>query len=321
MNIGYYGLSVSQKSVYHTPSVRTLFAPWRFFYQKEGAFMATYRNVQMSFWTDAKVIDDFTPEDKYFYLYLMTNPHTSLCGCYELSLSQIASETGYSKDTVVKLIRRFMEVHDLIRYDFTTKEIIILNWHKYNWLGSDKTMIAVQKGINSVKNEVFRLYLQSIANGNENVRIDISISESIPHSIPHSIPLVWGGYVTFMFISNNNNNFNIKENKEINKENDKHSSNIDEIVKYFNNAANKNYKTSSQTTRKHINARLNEGFTVEDFKTVIDKKVADWKNDKKMEQYLRPETLFGSKFESYLNQSNSVKEEFDIDKYLEGKVN
>lgn len=282
--------------------------------------MATYRNVQMSFWTDAKVIDDFTPEDKYFYLYLMTNPHTSLCGCYELSLSQIASETGYSKDTVVKLIRRFMEVHDLIRYDFTTKEIIILNWHKYNWLGSDKTMIAVQKGINSVKNDVFRLYLQSIANGNENVRIDISISESIPHSIPHSIPLVWGGYVTFMFISNNNN-FNIKENKEINKENDKHSSNIDEIVKYFNNAANKNYKTSSQTTRKHINARLNEGFTVEDFKTVIDKKVADWKNDKKMEQYLRPETLFGSKFESYLNQSNSVKEEFDIDKYLEGKVN
>lgn len=320
MNIGYYSFLLWQKSIYHTPSVRTRFAHWRFFYQKEGVFMATYRNVQMSFWTDAKVIDDFTPEDKYFYLYLMTNPHTSLCGCYELSLSQIASETGYSKDTVVKLIRRFMEVHDLIRYDFTTKEIIVLNWHKYNWLGSDKTMIAVQKGINSVKNDVFRLYLQSIANGNENVRIDISISESIPHSIPHSIPLVWGGYVTFMFISNNNN-LNIKEIKEINKENDKHSSNIDEIVKYFNNAANKNYKTSSQTTRKHINARLNEGFTVEDFKTVIDKKVADWKNDKKMEQYLRPETLFGSKFESYLNQSNSVKEEFDIDKYLEGKVN
>lgn len=280
--------------------------------------MATYRNVQMSFWTDAKVIDDFTPEDKYFYLYLMTNPHTSLCGCYELSLSQIASETGYSKETVVKLIRRFMEVHDLIRYDFTTKEIIILNWHKYNWLGSDKTMIAVQKGIDAVKNEIFKLYLQSIANGNEDVRIDISISESIPHSIPHSIPLVWGGYVTFMFISNNNN-LNIKEIKEINKENDKHSSIIDEIVRYFNNAAKKNYKTSSQTTRKHINARLNEGFTVDDFKTVIDKKVADWKNDSKMEQYLRPETLFGSKFESYLNQNSSVKEEFDIDKYLESK--
>ena len=62
--------------------------------------MAQYRLVQLSFWTDSKVIDDFTPEDRYFYLYLMTSPHTNLSGCYEISLKQMSDETGYSKETV-----------------------------------------------------------------------------------------------------------------------------------------------------------------------------------------------------------------------------
>lgn len=74
--------------------------------------MATYRNVQMSFWTDSKVTDDFTPEDRYFYLYLMTNPHTNLAGCYELSLKVASNETGYTKEVVENLIDRFITVHN-----------------------------------------------------------------------------------------------------------------------------------------------------------------------------------------------------------------
>ena len=49
--------------------------------------MASYRNISMDFWTDSKVVDDFTPEDRYIYLYCMTNPHTNLCGCYEVSIN------------------------------------------------------------------------------------------------------------------------------------------------------------------------------------------------------------------------------------------
>ena len=60
------------------------------------------------------------------------------------------------------------------------------------------------------------------------------------------------------------------------------------------------YRPSSKATQQHINARLEEGFTVEDFKTVIDKKAADWIGTD-FEQYLRPATLFGTKFENYLN--------------------
>ena len=68
--------------------------------------MASYRNISMDFWTDSKVVDDFTPEDRYIYLYCMTNPHTNLCGCYEVSIKQIANETGYNNDTVERLLKR-----------------------------------------------------------------------------------------------------------------------------------------------------------------------------------------------------------------------
>ena len=75
-----------------------------------------------------------------------------------------------------------------------------------------------------------------------------------------------------------------------------------EIVEYLNEKAETQYRASSKKTQSLIKARINEGFTLEDFKTVIDKKTTEWKSDNKMNQYLRPETLFGTKFESYLNQ-------------------
>lgn len=80
------------------------------------------------------------------------------------------------------------------------------------------------------------------------------------------------------------------------------------IVRYLNSKANKQYKATSKKTRSLINARLKEGFTVEDFMRVIDNKVADWKPRKDMEIYLRPETLFGPKFEGYLNENRGEGE-------------
>lgn len=79
-----------------------------------------------------------------------------------------------------------------------------------------------------------------------------------------------------------------------------------DIVDYLNLKSGKNFHATSKKTKELIHARLREGFTVDDFKTVIDKKVAEWKDDSRMNQYLRPETLFGTKFESYLNQQTVV---------------
>ena len=81
-----------------------------------------------------------------------------------------------------------------------------------------------------------------------------------------------------------------------------------EIVGYLNARAGRDYKTTSEATRKLIRARIEEGYTVDDFKRVIDNKCATWLNDLKMDCYLRPSTLFAkSKFEAYLNERPTVK--------------
>lgn len=73
------------------------------------------------------------------------------------------------------------------------------------------------------------------------------------------------------------------------------------IIDYLNKKIGSSYKYSTKTTQVKINARLNEGYSLDDFIAVIDKKYDEWK-DTEMEQYLCPDTLFGTKFEKYLNQ-------------------
>ena len=75
-----------------------------------------------------------------------------------------------------------------------------------------------------------------------------------------------------------------------------------EIVDYLNEKAGTNFRSGTKATQRLIDARVNEGFDVDDFKVVVDNKVSDWLRDEKMVQYLRPQTLFGTKFEAYLNE-------------------
>lgn len=90
--------------------------------------------------------------------------------------------------------------------------------------------------------------------------------------------------------------------KNTNIQKDINNKNIySDAVEYLNSKAGTKYKSTSKNTTRHIQARINEGYTLEDFKTVIDKKCSEWLNTD-MEKYLCPETLFGSKFEKYLNQ-------------------
>ncbi|MFS0784752.1 conserved phage C-terminal domain-containing protein [Bacillus sp. 1P06AnD] len=80
-----------------------------------------------------------------------------------------------------------------------------------------------------------------------------------------------------------------------------------EIIEYLNSRADTNYKSGTKKTKDLIKARWNEEFKLEDFKRVIDNKVTEWINDPNMNKYLRPETLFGTKFEAYLNQKGGVQ--------------
>lgn len=95
--------------------------------------MAIYRSIQTAFWQDAKVLEEMTPEDRYFYLYLLTNPAVKQVGIYQLTRKQMAFELGYSMESVNALLERFIHHHDIIRYDYDTREICIVNWGKYNF--------------------------------------------------------------------------------------------------------------------------------------------------------------------------------------------
>ena len=91
--------------------------------------MAVKRVVSVGFWTDSKVID-FSPEDRYFMLYLLTNPHTTLLGVYELNPKVCAFELGYSVEAVKVLLDRFENKYGLIKR--SGNEIAIKNFLRYS---------------------------------------------------------------------------------------------------------------------------------------------------------------------------------------------
>ena len=146
--------------------------------------MASYRNISMDFWTDSKVVDDFTPEDRYIYLYCMTNPHTNLCGCYEVSIKQIANETGYNNDSVERLLKRLDSAHNVIRYSAQTKELLILNWCRYNWSTSEKLNKPLLGEIRKVKNDRFREYLAARYNERSTVTAQYNAAEEDRPEVP-----------------------------------------------------------------------------------------------------------------------------------------
>ena len=103
---------------------------------------------------------------------------------------------------------------------------------------------------------------------------------------------------------------------------------IKAIVEYLNDKIGAHYKPNGKKIKELIKARMNEGYTVEDFKTVIDKKFKSWGNDPKMSLYLRPSTLFGTRFGEYLNEYQAedmkklnCKPTFDIEQVMKDAMN
>lgn len=80
-----------------------------------------------------------------------------------------------------------------------------------------------------------------------------------------------------------------------------------EVIDYLNEKAQRRYRVTTKH-RKFITARLNEGYQLDEFKQVVDNMVHKWADDPKMYMYLRPETLFGNKFDGYLNLPPAPKE-------------
>lgn len=215
--------------------------------------MAIYRNVSLSFWEDIKIVDDFTPEDKYFYLYLLTNPHTNLLGCYQISFKQMTNETGYNKDTIEKLIDRMVSKHKVIEFDFETNEVFIKKWYKYNWTRSDKLLKNVEKLIQYIKSNIFK----------ENM---LKLVEKYRVSIGYLYPMDTSVSVSDL----NNININNNNNKEL----------IYKLFKEYIKLREENKYNISESIVNRLTKKLNEyGKTDEDKIEIISQAInGKWKD-------------------------------------------
>ena len=260
--------------------------------------MGIKRIVDTSFWTDGKV-DDFSPEDKYFMLYLLTNPFSTQLGIYEISIKQVAFQMGYSMDAVKVLIERFENKYKMILFSPETNEIAIKNFLRHSIIkGGAPVRDCLIKELKKVKDK------ELIARVFSHIKDSESLNETVKRIIAEYEEK--NGVLSYTNEKENENE-NDNENEVSYPDTGNDTLNVSfnescvEIVSYLNEKAGRNFKSTIAKTKKAIHARMEEGFTVDDFKTVIDKKCAEWIGDEKMEKYLRPETLFGTKFEGYLN--------------------
>ena len=118
--------------------------------------MAIYRNVHINFWEDSKILDDMAIEERYFMLYLLTNPHTNQIGCFEISKRQMKNETDFETKKINELLEKFEKELDLIIYCSKTKELYVKNWYKYNWSKSPKVRKCIEKEFLKIKNDTLK---------------------------------------------------------------------------------------------------------------------------------------------------------------------
>ncbi len=125
--------------------------------------MAVYRQVYISFWQDQFILD-LTPEEKYFYIYLMTNSKTTQCGCYEMPKKIMELETGYNRETVDKLLNRFID-YGKIEYDETTGELLLINWLKYNPINNVNIEKCVNRELELIKSAELKKIMEGLIRG------------------------------------------------------------------------------------------------------------------------------------------------------------
>lgn len=119
-----------------------------------------YVSIKTTFWIDSD-IEKMTPEDKLFYLYLLTNPKINQIGLFELSIRHAALETGFNTGTIQKLLKR-MESLGKIKVSKTTKELLILKFFNHNKTKSEKLLNHCKSLINDVKDKKLIPYIYGI---------------------------------------------------------------------------------------------------------------------------------------------------------------
>ena len=236
--------------------------------------MGIKRIVDTAFWTDGKV-DEFSPEDKYFMLYLLTNPFSTQLGIYEISIKQVAFQMGYSMDAVKVLIERFENKYHMIFYSNETNEIAIKNFLRHSIIkGGAPVRDCLIKEMRKVKNKeliskVFA-HIKRLDTLNETVKNIIAEYEEKNDTIKYSNEK-----------DNNNDNENDNDVSYPVSYNDSYNDSFapppqkkvdcQKIIDLFNSicVSFPSVRSLSDARRKAIKARLNT-YSLEQFKAMFE---------------------------------------------------
>ena len=257
-------------------------------------------------WNDAK-FTSMSDDSQLLFLFILTHPQMTSIGAMRITLSGLAEEKGWSKE---RLSKAFLEVSGkgLLEYDSERFCLILPKFIKHNppespnvITGWSKTLDLIPEcGLRIKQIQNVRSYIYSMGES------FVKAFERLPEVFRKSMP----------------NQEQEQEQEKIYSPPSPLTPKPDpipclEIIKYLNQKTGKNFREGKETLR-HIRARWNAGYRLEDFQRVIDIKTEQWLKDPKMAKYLRPETLFGTKFDSYLNEESTTMSEgtFDFDPEL-----
>lgn len=141
------------------------------------------RVISTGIWEDDLVLNEFSPEDKYFFLYILTNQYTTQLGIYHFPIKKVALEMGYSEDAIKVLLDRFETKYDLIKFSKETSEIAIKNYLRHSIVkGGKPVMDCLLKEEKAVKNKTLISY---IANHLSNYIDDPNINNTVIDYINH----------------------------------------------------------------------------------------------------------------------------------------
>lgn len=241
-----------------------------------------YRNIHVKVWTDDRF--PFIGDNCQLTIFhLLTTPLSTPFGLYRASLPALAAEKRWSEKRYRNAFKKVIGM-GFVKYDETHHVVFIPNFLKYNPPKSPNVLKSwgkVFKEIPDTKLKTEFLYsLEALIKG-----LDEGFQEAYEEAFGKAMPIQEQEQeqeqLTGAGAGNNT---------------------VEQVTDFLNLKANTSYKTNTKKTKELINARIKEGYTLDDFKNVINKKIKSWGNDPKMSRYLRPETLFGNKFESYLNE-------------------
>ena len=257
-----------------------------------------YVKVATKFWADEKVVDLDT-DTKLLYLYVLSCPHSNMAGYYRLPKPYIQADLKLSDKGLTKGFNKLLN-KGLVKYCEKSSVILIPNYYKYNSIqNKNQAKGAANRTSELPKNSLVKDYKKAVKHYAESYQKELC--KGLPKGFDKGLPKQSGNTEleldTELEIDTDTENCPAEK-----KQDDTPKIPYKEIVQYLNNRTGSKYKSTTKKTRKLIKARWNEGFRLNDFKDVIDKKCMEWLDDDEMSKYLRPPTLFSNKFESYLNQ-------------------